>query len=1003
MPSPKTPWQGGGKMKWKVGNRMVLAGFGIATAILVFVGWQSYRNTGRFAEAAQWREHTYEVLNSLDTAVARLSDAETGQRGYLLTGEEAYLEPYRAAIKNIDQTIGELKSFTSDNPNQQKRIQILEPLVEKKLAELQRTIDLRKNEGLAAANRVVLEGSGKQSMDQIRAIIAEMANEEKDLLRVRTQKANESAVRSVRAILIGTLLSISLLVLCFGLLQRELSERKKAQEALTKSEKWFSTTLASIGEAVIATDMNGAVTFMNSVAQSLTGWSQAEATGKSMDVVFDIVNKETRHPVENPVKKVFREGNVVGLADHTILLSKHGKEFDIEDSAAPILTDTGEGFGVVLVFRDITEKKLADEETKRQKELLQLILESIADGVVVADSNGKFVLFNAAAEQVLGIGATDAPPDQWSDRYGSYLPDALTPYPSNELPLVRAMRGETVNAEELFTRNAKVPDGRLLRITGGPLKGADGALQGGVVIFHDITLQKRAQEALVQAKEEAVRTSKFKDQFLSTMSHELRTPLNAVLGFSDLLADERYGSLNDRQRRYVTHIHTGGTHLLRLITDILDLSRIEAGRMEIVPENVTVASAFAEVLSALQPLAEKKSQTLLQQVEPNLYVRADGMRFKQILMNLIGNAIKFTPEGGRIELIARKAEEQVRLEVRDNGPGIPPQQQQQIFEAFFRVAQTGNATEGTGLGLAITARLVELHGSKLEIESKPGEGTCFYFFLPLLAIAPDEPAQTTIAAPRAGKAPRILVVEDNAATGQLIQSQLTSSGYDTLRCDQPERATEMAAEYQPDAITLDLLMQPAHGLEVLLQLKNDPRTSKIPVIIVTIVDQPGVGTALGADEYLVKPVDKATLLAAVERCLRSRGGVPAQRTILVVEDDVSTREMIEELLTARGYSVTTAADGAQARSRVAQALPELVILDLVLPKMSGLELLAEWRGSPRTADLPVFVLTSKDLTKEEEKYIRAHAESLFRKQNSWREPLMRQLERVVTPQVLEGA
>jgi len=288
MAAPETLWQVGGKMKWKMGNRLVLAGFGIATAILVFVGWQSYRSTARFAEAAQWREHTYEVLNSLDNTIGRLSDTETGQRGYLLTGEEAYLEPYRTAIKNIDQTIGELKSLTSDNASQQKRIQVLEPLVEKKLAELQRTIDLRKNEGLGAATRVVLEGSGKQSMDQIRAIIAEMAREEKDLLRVRTQEANESEKRTSRTILVGTLVSISLLVLCFGLLNRELSERKRAQEALGKSEKWFSTTLSSIGDAVIATDMNGAVTFMNSVAQSLTGWSQTDATGKSMDLVLTL-------------------------------------------------------------------------------------------------------------------------------------------------------------------------------------------------------------------------------------------------------------------------------------------------------------------------------------------------------------------------------------------------------------------------------------------------------------------------------------------------------------------------------------------------------------------------------------------------------------------------------------------------------------------------------------------------------------------------------------------
>jgi signal transduction histidine kinase/DNA-binding response OmpR family regulator len=506
---------------------------------------------------------------------------------------------------------------------------------------------------------------------------------------------------------------------------------------------------------------------------------------------------------------------------------------------------------------------------------------------------------------------------------------------------------------------------------------------------------QEANRRLEAAKEEVERASKFKDQFLSTMSHELRTPLNAVLGFSDMLADERYGTLNDRQRRYVGHIHTGGTHLLKLVSDILDLSKIEAGRMEIVPEEVSIASAFGEVRSALQPLADKKSQSLTHEVEPRLCVRADATRFKQILMNLVGNAIKFTPEVGRIELVARQVEEQVRVEVRDNGPGIPSEDQQRIFEAFIRLAQTGEATEGTGLGLAITARLVELHGSKLEIESKPGDGTCFHFSLPHVAIAPDEPARTTIATPRADRAPRILIVEDNAVMGKLFQSLLKSSGYETLRCDQPERATEMAAEHQPDGITLDLFMQPVDGQEVLSQLKNNPRTSKIPVIVITMADQPGVGTAFGADEYLVKPVDKATLLAAVERCLTSRGGAAPAREILVVEDDASTREMIEELLTACGHSVVVAADGAQARARVAHALPELVILDLMLPKVSGLELLAEWRSNPRTTDVPVFVLTGKVITKQEEQFLRNHAEALFHKQHSWRQALMEQLQRVL--------
>jgi PAS domain S-box-containing protein len=914
-------------------------------------------------------------------------------------------------------------------------------------------------------------------------------------------------------------------------LLRELSERKRAQEALTKSQKWLSTTLGSIGDAVIATDMNGAVSFMNPVAESLTGWTQAEAAGTSMDLVFDIVNKETRRPVENPVKKVLREGKVVGLADHTILLSKNGKEFDIEDSAAPILADTGEAFGVVLVFRDITEKKLADEETQRQKDLLQLILESIADGVVVADSNGKFVLFNAAAEEFLGIGATEAPPDQWSAQYGTYLADGVTPFPSNELPLVRAIRGESVDAIEVFIRNAHVPDGRLLSIHGRPLRGEDGSLKGGVVVFHDMTERRRAEEALrqseerfrllvsevtgyailmldtegriatwnagaerikgykskeiigqhfslfypredveqgkpanelkiatehgrfeeegwrvrkdgsrfwasvvitalrdatgrlrgfgkvtrditerkrteellLQAKEQAERTSKFKDQFLSTMSHELRTPLNAVLGFSDLLADPRYGPLNEKQRRYIDHIHTGGKHLLSLISDILDLSKIEAGRMELAMESITVDAAFGEVLSVMQPLADKKSHVLSKSVEAGLAVRADATRFKQVFMNLLGNAIKFTPQGGRIELAAHLDGGSICMEVRDNGPGIPPEEERRIFEAFYRLRESGKKTEGTGLGLAITQRLVELHGGELGLKSQVGRGSCFYFSLPAVASAQEPLTRKTESASRSLGPARILVIEDDRVTAQLIQSQLTSAGYQVTLCEEPQKALDVAAQLQPGAITLDIVMKPKNGWEVLVQLKRDPRTAHIPMIVVSIVDQPSMGTLLGADEYLVKPVDKTTLLDAIARHAGTQHVTKRAGEILVVEDDTPTREFIAEMLSAQGYAVATAADGAQARAQVAASLPQLVILDMMLPEVSGFELLGEWRASLRTAGLPVFVLTSKDLSQEEQSYLRTHAEALLHKQQPWHEALIKQLERVVAPSIAEKA
>jgi CheY-like chemotaxis protein len=220
-------------------------------------------------------------------------------------------------------------------------------------------------------------------------------------------------------------------------------------------------------------------------------------------------------------------------------------------------------------------------------------------------------------------------------------------------------------------------------------------------------------------------------------------------------------------------------------------------------------------------------------------------------------------------------------------------------------------------------------------------------------------------------------------------------------CEQPQNALEIAAQLQPNAITLDIVMKPKNGWEILIQLKRDPRTAQIPLIVVSIVDQPSMGTLLGADEYLVKPVDKMTLLGAIARHVGNHPGTKPGRSILIVEDDAPTREFIAEMLTTHGFLVTTAADGAQARAQVAAALPELVILDMMLPEVSGFELLAEWRASLRTAGLPVFVLTSKDLSHEEQRYLRTHAEVLLRKQQPWHEALVKQIERVMAPSVAE--
>jgi signal transduction histidine kinase/DNA-binding response OmpR family regulator len=511
-------------------------------------------------------------------------------------------------------------------------------------------------------------------------------------------------------------------------------------------------------------------------------------------------------------------------------------------------------------------------------------------------------------------------------------------------------------------------------------------------------LEQRVQERtaeLLAAKEEVERASKFKDQFLSTMSHELRTPLNAILGFSEMLTAERYGVLNDRQRRYVNHIHAGGRHLLRLINDILDISQIEAGRLHLSIEPVSVHPSLAEVIDSLQPLAEKKSQSLVVIKSSDLSVLADFIRFKQILMNLVGNAIKFTPEGGRIEVRARRQDGMVRVEVHDSGAGISLEEQSQIFDAFHRIVRAGNASEGTGLGLAITRSLVELHGGQLGVESQPGQGSRFYFTLPITQVLEKQGVYRSDSGVHRSLSASILVIDDELASAQILESQLSSVGYKVLLCTEPQRAVEMAALVQPAAITLDIVMKPVNGWEILSQLKSDPRTASIPVVVVTILDQKNTGVLLGANDYIVKPVNTGVLLNSIARCLDSTGGNGKAHPILLVEDHLPTCEFVSEMLSRNKYRVRVAANGTQARTWVQDELPSLVILDLILPDVSGFQLLTEWRSDVRTAELPVIVLTNKDLTTDELKYLRDNVGALFNKQDQWQDSLLRQIRQAL--------
>src|SRR6185312_1858401 len=372
-------------------------------------------------------------------------------------------------------------------------------------------------------------------------------------------------------------------------------------------------------------------------------------------------------------------------------------------------------------------------------------------------------------------------------------------------------------------------------------------------ISEDVTEAKLAQEQLRQAQDEADKANRAKSRFLANMSHELRTPLNAILGFSELLSDDVGGKFDKSTRqRFLDQIHSSGQHLLQLINDILDLSKVEAGQMELHLLPVTVASIVEDALGTVEPLARGKSINVEKQLESDVRLVADGAKVRQMLLNLLSNAIKFTPNGGQIVVSTRRVDDWVELAVADNGVGIAKSDLSRLFIEFQQIdAGAGRHPEGTGLGLALTKRFAELHGGRVDVVSEQGKGSTFTLRLPAdrraaaaanLATAPKGP-------------PLVLVVDDNPQAAEILARHLHAGGFRMEVARTGPEAIRMARELHPVAITLDILLPEIDGWEGLTRLKADPTTHNIPVVVVSVVDKPGLGRALGAVDYFVKPVD----------------------------------------------------------------------------------------------------------------------------------------------------
>jgi PAS domain S-box-containing protein len=766
-------------------QRRLAAVTGAVLALLAAAVWVHWRNTVQADETADRVTHTRAVLGALEHALRLNVDLENGLRGFVITSDETFLDPLVKAREELPAAMARLRALTRDNPVQQERVVALEKMVIDHVEYRTRTAELVRAVGYESARQQLPPGDGKRRLDEIRAASAVIRTTEEELLHEREAASDAATRRAEITLAVLALLAAGTVLGGYVGLRRAFAARSVAEEALRGSEENLAITLDSIGDAVLATDVHGIVMQMNPVAQRLTGWPIDEARGRPVGDVFHIINGQTRAPAKVPIDEVLASGKIQGLANDTVVIARDGTECAIADSAAPIRRADGSVAGVVMVFRDVSEERRAElailqlnaslDERVRQRtaelraseQRLRATLDDLIEGVQIIGFDWRYHYINAAAA-TQGRSTVDA-------LVGRTMMEA---YPGIErTPLFATLqRCMDERSTEQLENDFVYPDGSsgTFQLVVQPVP------EGIFILSMDISARKQAERLRATAQEELERrvvertealhlateeleaknvqleqASRLKSEFLANMSHELRTPLNAIIGFSEILRSGLAGDLTPRQREFTGDIHSSGTHLLSLISDILDLAKIEAGSMTLDREVVDVVPLIESCLAIVRDKATARTIELRKEVDPSLgAIDADPRKLRQIVFNLLSNAVKFTDPGGRVSLAVRRIDRAridaagvgpgrvllapsvgdrafIEISVQDNGIGIAEVDLTRLFQPFVQVdASMKRRHEGTGLGLALVRRLVDLHGGGLAVESAPGRGSRFMIWLP---------------------------------------------------------------------------------------------------------------------------------------------------------------------------------------------------------------------------------------------------------------------------------
>lgn len=632
-----------------------------------------------------------------------------------------------------------------------------------------------------------------------------------------------------------------------------------------------------------------------------------------------------------------------------VLASSQERAFDDthEQLFRNVLSQVATAIGNAEVYRLISQQAqelgLMFRQQQEQATEREAILTSIADGVVVNDMEGNIILGNPAAERILGVPEKELLRQNYEDLFSVF--DS-----QGEEEATAAMQTLLNTSVPEAAKNYKInleSENRVIHALLSPVLSQRGDFMGVVTIFRDITKEVEADRA--------------KSEFVSTVSHELRTPMTAIKGYTDLLHAGAAGPINAEQKRFLTTIKGNTDRLTALINDLLDISRMETGRVRFEPRPLQIGEVIADVVNVLAGSAEEKQQSLTYEVAAGLPdIMGDQDRLNQVLTNLVGNAIRYTPDGGEIDVRAYLVERAVRIDVRDSGIGIAPEDMGHIFERFYRADHPlVQEARGTGLGLSIVKMFVEMHGGRIWVESEPERGSTFTFILPIPAA--EEEAQRPAVGLLTAHVRSILVVDDDRDAADVSRRHLENSGYKVVVVGRGRAAEDWAEENRPDLILLDLILPDVSGLDVLRALKKSNITADIPVVVQSIVPDDGTAWDLGAVDYLTKPVKREDLLHSVEQALTWQGRV------LIVEDDSDTVDLLEAAMRQIGFTPLVAADGYEALTMTRRHRPDLILLDLRLPGMDGFEALTHLKRDAVTQTIPIIAISAHVADTERER------------------------------------